>query len=574
MAKVRHRYTKFHNSRQKYKDIFSRPTKLKRVSIDLEYKGKIRHTSLRKVLKSQSIRSGGPAYQTMGWTYIHSSAIGFNEDYTALISTYNLMDTINKSCDKTYADNNKLIKKISRLADYAYSHEVLGLADGQKVTAASINNSDLAKLLFKDGLVDRLMEAKKMLSKRFRQITDDDLKSHSKKGYVDKWAGTDHYTKLVNYTAKQFQSLLSMTAGSDYKTSQDNIANFIKTNNNLNQNISSEDYDVIRKNSTVLQGDMGKLFEVYITFLANKFAESRELVKQGTDASNLPHEVPGTWVTSGKSLRLSDVTFEDPTRIFDGMKIGISAKLRLDNNFTISSKMSVNNNWLKLLSAQNVNFFNVLAYLYQNLAALQVFTSRNKVSFSPEDHMRNLMGEIQRFVNLQLLKVGFFGNKNDIGVKVFDPQYMEAVKGKSQGQSVPAFLVTSGGMYDTASVFKYYNEQLKNEGGYINALNAHQHTDSDFNTMFNLKLEDNARNLDILQNAYNSKCQYIYTEIKKAQEKESSTNGLTTYGMLSKYTNQLEIKNYVISAEQLIKTLSNRQASVTFALKAPADYTR
>ena len=574
MTKVRHRYAKFHNSRQKYKDIFSRPTKLKRVSVDLEYKGKIRHTSLRKVLKSQSIRSGGPAYQTMGWTYIHSSAVGFNEDYTALISTYNLMDTINKSCDKTYADNNKLIKKISRLADYAYSHEVLGLADGQKVTAASINNSDLAKLLFKDGLVDRLMEAKKMLSKRFQQITDDDLKSHNKKGYVDKWAGTDHYTKLVNYIAKQFQSLLSMTADSDYKTSQDNIANFIKINNNLNQNVSNKDYDVIRKNSTVLQGDMGKLFEVYITFLANKFAESRELVKQGADVSNLPPEVPGTWVTSGKSLRLSDVTFEDPNRIFDGMKIGISAKLRLDNNFTISSKMSVNNNWLKLLSAQNVNFFNVLAYLYQNLAALQVFTSRNKVSFSPEDHMRNLMGEIQRFVNLQLLKVGFFGNKNDIGVKVFDPQYMEAVKGKSQGQSVPAFLVTSGGMYDTASVFKYYNEQLKNEGGYINALSAHQHTDSDFNTMFNLNLDDEARNLDILQNAYNSKCQYIYTEIKKAQEKEGSTNGLTTYGMLSKYTNQLEIKNYVISAEQLIKTLSNRQASVSFALKAPADYTR
>lgn len=177
-----------------------------------------------------------------------------------------------------------------------------------------------------------------------------------------------------------------------------------------------------------------------------------------------------------KTKGVSDIEFELKTTVPKAsdthLAAGISYKLRTFGNFTLSATFELSN-------TEDMNL-QYLFYLYRNILALTEFASdkmvgRNKnnkrvLSSNRAKYNNLLVGlgdartsivDFNTYITYRLLLTAFFGNRYDAeSSQPLDPDYLEQLKtGYNQtGGTPPSFVMTGQHVYKTADILRHYLE--------------------------------------------------------------------------------------------------------------------
>lgn len=152
---------------------------------------------------------------------------------------------------------------------------------------------------------------------------------------------------------------------------------------------------------------------------------------------------------------------------------------------------------------------------------------------------------LNNYINLKILRAGFFGNSVNVGTNAFNENYMNCLDKKMQNYNgiIPSFLLTATNFYATADVFEYYNNQLFG--------NTNMETNTRFhNAEKSNNPIQNSDRVEIPAGLTKTNLKNLY-KIKKQMINNNTQN--TIYGRLSGLEPDDGWNNYLITAAALLK---------------------
>lgn len=450
---------------------------------------------LRKQLGTGEREVGDRPAQRKYWNYIHSSWTGFYNDYKIVVENGALKARLDQEARRVYAENQGRISFLKTVATET-KKDRLGAIDSSTPLEQC---PAIYSIYHRNQLVRELQQLQSLLSWdtiRFGKLHDlnEALKMAAdtdKNGPTHQAAQDRFYSELGKRANQILQDLMDTLGTAQYKDqfpklqeTIQNLYNHVQNNTRRTSYYNKED----ARDFYIALGELGRQWEQVLARLFNQ------------DIDDAVAVTADTFKKQNRSEGVADLFFRD--RIYtmnlgngsaSQFMTGVTAKFRRQAQFPIQATVSPQSILDSLLSSDRV-YKNQMRFIYNNWVALSSFDSRNykqsvknirskrtasarrKLSAGSTAvgndgsvaHLRptilSLFFEpLAEYVNLLMLNTAFWGNrkesKNDLCI--FDPGFFEDLEtGYNEARPLPVFLLTKWHAYETADVFRYYNDRI------------------------------------------------------------------------------------------------------------------